>query len=159
LIVDDSYLWLKVLHLFGVTLFLGNIIVTAWWKLMADRTRNAQVIAFAQRQVALTDYVFTGCGATILLAAGWGNAAMHGMHVIHTYWLAWGLYLFSATGFIWAGILIPIQVRQSRMARQFAEGGNIPPAYWRLGRRWAFWGFIATVLPLVNYYWMVFKPN
>lgn len=157
-VMDESYLWLKTVHVFGVMLFLGNIIVTAWWKLMADHTRNPQIIAFAQRQVTYTDYVFTAGGAVILLASGWSNAAMHGMDVMHIRWLSWGLWLFSASGLIWVGILIPIQIRQSRMAKRFAEGGNIPPEYWRLGRLWAIWGFIATLLPLVNYYWMVFKP-
>ena len=49
--MENSYLWLKVLHIVGVVLFLGNIIVTGWWKNMADRTKNPQIIAFAQRQV------------------------------------------------------------------------------------------------------------
>ena len=35
----------KVVHLFGVVLFLGNIIVTAVWKLLADRTGEPRVIA------------------------------------------------------------------------------------------------------------------
>ena len=33
-----SYNAFKVIHLFGVVLFLGNIIVTALWKMLADRT-------------------------------------------------------------------------------------------------------------------------
>src|SRR5512136_2370553 len=98
---------------------------------MADRTRNPQIIAFAQRQVTLTDYVFTAGGAAILLAAGWGNAALHGMEVLQIRWLSWGLWLFCASGIIWVAILIPIQLRQARMARQFAVSGNIPPEYWR----------------------------
>ncbi|HPH07259.1 MAG TPA: DUF2269 family protein, partial [Methylotenera sp.] len=57
--MNDTYLWLKTIHILGVVLFLGNIIITGWWKVMADNTKNAQVIAFAQRQVTLTDYVFT----------------------------------------------------------------------------------------------------
>jgi uncharacterized membrane protein len=32
-------------HLFGVVIFLGNIIVTAFWKVMADRTRDPRNIA------------------------------------------------------------------------------------------------------------------
>ena len=64
--MDDSYLWLKTIHLLGVVLFLGNIIITGWWKFMADKTKNPQVIAFAQRQVTLTDFVFTAGGAAIL---------------------------------------------------------------------------------------------
>jgi uncharacterized membrane protein len=157
--LDDSYLWLKLAHLLGVTLFMGNIIVTAWWKLMADRTRNPEVIAFAQRQVTLTDYVFTAGGAAILLAAGWGNAVLHGMDVLHVKWLSYGLWLFSATGIIWVAILLPVQMRQARMARRFAQDGHIPAEYWRLGKIWAIAGFIATLLPLANYFLMVLKPN
>lgn len=60
--MDSSYLTLKSLHLAGVAIFLGNIVVTGWWKAMADRTRDARIIAFAQRQVTLTDWVFTAEG-------------------------------------------------------------------------------------------------
>lgn len=38
----------KVIHLLGVVLFLGNIIVTGLWKTFADRTREPGVIAYAQ---------------------------------------------------------------------------------------------------------------
>jgi hypothetical protein len=31
-----AYLFLKNLHLIGVVIFVGNILVTAWWKAMAD---------------------------------------------------------------------------------------------------------------------------
>ena len=75
----DSYLLLKTLHLVGVVIFLGNIIVTAWWKVMADRTRDPKIIAFAQRQVTLTDWVFTFGGVTLVAIGGYGNAALHGM--------------------------------------------------------------------------------
>jgi uncharacterized membrane protein len=126
---------------------------------MADRTQNPQVIAFAQRQVTLTDYVFTAGGATILFAAGWGNAALHGMDVMQINWLSWGLLLFTASGVIWVVILIPTQIRQERMAREFAVSGNIPPEYWRMCKRWNIWGSLATVLPLLNLYWMVLKPS
>jgi uncharacterized membrane protein len=34
----DNYLLLKSLHVLGVVIFLGNIIVTAVWKALADRT-------------------------------------------------------------------------------------------------------------------------
>jgi len=45
----DNYLLLKSLHVLGVVIFLGNIIVTGWWKVMADKTRESKIIAFAQR--------------------------------------------------------------------------------------------------------------
>ena len=154
----DSYLILKCLHILGVVLFLGNIIITGWWKFMADRTLNPQIIAFAQRQVTLTDFVFTAGGAGLLLIGGWGNAALHGME-IHSYrWMTWGFWLFNISGLIWVAILIPVQVKQAAMAKVFAVDNIIPAGYWVLVRRWYLWGVIATLLPLGNLYWMVFKP-
>jgi len=156
--MDNTYLWLKSLHLLGVVLFLGNIIITGWWKTMADRTKNPVIIAFAQRQVTLTDWVFTVGGVILILAGGLGNALLHDMDYLHTYWLAWGTWLFVASGIIWAVVLIPVQIAQDKMAKQFANGGEIPARYWQLGRLWIVFGTLATLLPMINLYWMVFKP-
>ena len=68
--MDSTYLTLKSLHIVGAVVFLGNIIVTGWWKVMADRTRDSRIIAFAQRQVTLTDFVFTAGGVALILATG-----------------------------------------------------------------------------------------
>jgi uncharacterized membrane protein len=156
--MENAYLILKSLHILGVVIFLGNIIVTGWWKVMADRTRNPVIIAFAQRQVTLTDFVFTAGGATLVLATGVGNAMLHGMDFLRIGWLAWGFWLFVISGLIWALILIPVQIRQARMARRFQAGGDIPQSYWTLGRIWIVFGLLATLIPLANLYWMVFKP-
>ncbi|MFM8332492.1 MAG: DUF2269 family protein [Candidatus Methylumidiphilus sp.] len=155
----NTYLVLKCLHILGAVIFLGNIIVTGWWKAMADRTGVPNIIAFAQRQVTLTDFVFTGGGVALVLVTGVANAVIHGMDYWHVRWLAWSLWLFLASGVIWLVILIPIQIKQAKMAREFADGGDIPEAYWRLGRLWMGFGILATVLPLLNIYWMVFKPS
>lgn len=50
-------LTIKSLHILGVSLFLGNIIVSAFWKVLADRTGNYAVIRFATRLVNVTDTV------------------------------------------------------------------------------------------------------
>ena len=154
----DTYLVLKSLHILGAVVFLGNIVVTGWWKVMADRTREPRIIAFAQRQVTLTDFVFTGGGVAMVLVTGVANAEIHHMDYWHVHWLAWGLGLFLASGVIWAAILIPLQVKLAHLAKDFADGGGIPDTYWRLGRLWLWFGVLATLLPLLNIYWMVFKP-
>lgn len=117
----NTYLALKSLHILGVVLFVGNIVVTAWWKVQADRTRHPAIVAFAQRQVTLTDWIF-------------------------------------ASGLLWVAILIPVQIKQARLARGFAANGPIPDEYWRLNRVWLWVGILATVLPAANLYFMVFKP-
>lgn len=156
--MDNTYLLLKSLHIFGAVIFLGNIIVTGWWKVMADRTRNPVVIAFAQRQVTLTDFIFTTGGVVLILATGIGNAILHNMNFLNIKWLSWGYWLFIISGIIWVTILIPVQIMQAKIARQFADGGDIPEKYWMLGRLWVIFGTLATVIPLANLYWMVFKP-
>jgi uncharacterized membrane protein len=66
--------------------------------------------------------------------------------------------LFVASGLIWIFILIPTQIAQARQARALASGKSIPDRYWRHNRRWVAWGVLATILPLANLYFMVFKP-
>jgi uncharacterized membrane protein len=154
----DSYLLLKSLHLVGVVIFIGNIIVTAWWKVMADRTRDPKIIAFAQRQVTLTDWIFTFGGVLLVAIGGYGNAGLHNMPMT-TPWLAWGSGLFIFSGVIWIAILIPVQTKLARIARTFADGSVIPEAYWRWERVWGVFGAIATIVPLANIAIMVFKPD
>ena len=153
----DTYLWLKTLHILGAILFLGNIIVTGWWKVMADRTREPRIVAFAQRQVIVTDYVFTLGGVLLVLGTGLVNAHWHGLSYADNPWLAWGTGLFVASGVIWVLILVPLQARLSRLSRSFAATASVPADYWRLCRSWNFWGVMATVLPLAAVYLMVFK--
>jgi uncharacterized membrane protein len=125
---------------------------------MADHTRDSKIIAFAQRQVTTTDWMFTFGGVTLVAIGGYGNAALHGMPLTVT-WLAWGNVLFLLSGVIWIAILIPVQIRLARITRMFAEAGSIPDHYWRLEALWVVFGVIATVLPVANIPIMVFKPE
>lgn len=152
-----SYQLLKSLHLLGVTLFLGNIIVTAAWKALADRTRRPAVIAYAQRLVGITDVAFTAVGAALIAVTGLLMAGGHAA-VFSATWLTWGYGLFFASGALWVFVLIPIQLKQTHLARNFRYEAEVPEQYWRFARLWAVFGTIATLLPLANLYLMVFKP-
>ncbi|MEQ8229841.1 MAG: DUF2269 family protein [Rhodospirillales bacterium] len=152
-----SYETLKLLHLLGVILFLGNIVVTAWWKVTADRTGNPAVIAHGQRQVILTDVIFTSLGVVLIAGSGAAMIAAAGWDVMEARWLQWGIGLFALSGGIWLIVLIPTQVQQMRLARTFKDGGDVPERYRQLAARWNLFGGLATVLPFLNLYWMVFK--
>jgi uncharacterized membrane protein len=154
-----TYLAFKVVHITGVVLFLGNIIVTGAWKVLADRTGDPRTIAFAQRLVTLTDWIFTLGGVILILIGAYGMVLTAGLDPLGPLWLIAGQSLFIASGIIWVAILIPVQIKQARQARAFASGGAIPEGYWRLCRLWVIWGTIATLLPLANLYFMVVKPN
>jgi len=147
------------LHVLGVILFLGNIVVTAMWKVLADRTKSPPVIAYAQRLVTITDVTFTTTGVILIIVAGQVLAGDYGGVFSGPSWLTWGWSLFIAAGVVWLAVLVPIEVQQERLARRFRDGGEIPDRYWRLSKLWAVSGGLATVLPLVTLYLMVFKPT
>ncbi len=152
-----SYELLKSLHLLGVVLFLGNIVVTAVWKVTADRTARPAVIAHAQRLVTVTDWTLTLPGAVLILFSGYAMAGGREA-LLSGGWLTTGWLLFITSGLLWLLVLIPIQVKQSRLARGFRDQEPIPARYWRLAALWSVVGTVATLLPLANLYLMVFKP-
>ncbi len=150
--------WLS-LRVLGVVLFLGNIIVTAAWKVLADRTKSPPVVAYAQRLVTVTDVAFTATGAVLIFISGQMLADDFGGVFSGPTWLTLGWALFVASGVIWAVILIPIQVMQARLAKSFRDARAIPERYWHLSTLWTVFGAVATALPLVNLYLMTFKPD
>jgi uncharacterized membrane protein len=150
--------WLT-MHLIGVVLFVGNITVTAVWKMLADRTREPPVVAYAQRLVVVTDIAFTATGVVLIIVSGQVMASDFGGVFGGPTWLTLGWSFFIASGVIWLAVLVPIELKQASLARGFRHGGEIPERYWRLSTLWAIFGAVATILPFVNIFLMVFKPD
>ena len=157
--IQINYLLLKLFHIIGSIIFVGNIMVTAFWKIMADRTRDPKIAAFGQRLVNLTDFAFTSIGAFMIIITGLMMAESYGESVWDVAWIGWGVGFFLISGLLWALVLFPVQVKQAWMAREFSEDSEIPDRYWRLGKIWITCGAVATLLPMINIYFMVFKPN
>jgi uncharacterized membrane protein len=65
--------------------------------------------------------------------------------------------LFVVAGLIWLLVLVPIQVRQAKLARNFA-GNDVGDDYRKLSRLWLFWGLISTVPLLAATWLMIAKP-
>lgn len=150
-------LTLKSLHIAGACLFIGNIIVSAFWKVLADRTRSFPVVSFATRLVNITDAVFTGLGVTLLLVTGHLLAGNYG-GVLSQPWIFWSYVLFGVSGALWMLVLVPLQLKQARILRA-SQNATIPNEYHRLARLWSLAGTVATVVPLPAIYLMVSKGN
>lgn len=151
-----SYEWMKFLHIVGVITLLGNISVTAWWKGMANRTGSLEVIRFAQRQVTLTDYIFTLPGALLIVVAGdlLAFALLDGQ-LWELEWLNWGRGLFLVVGLLWLLLLIPIQIKQARILKQLPQDGEIPRQYWQLSLYWNLIGSLTIIFSLGVLYLMI----
>jgi len=149
----------KFAHILGIVLLLGNITVTAVWKVFADRTSDAGIIAFGQRMVTGTDFGLTLPGIVLTIIGGYGAMYEARYDFPGPAWLIYSQLCFVAAGLVWMGVLIPIQVRQARMARQFASAGQVPVEYRALARRWLAWGLVATVPLIAALYFMIDKPG
>jgi uncharacterized membrane protein len=152
------YEFFKALHIFGLILMAGNVTVTAFWKVFADRTCKTQIIGFAQWLVTVTDFTFTLTGGFLMVIGGYGAALVGGLSLFETPWLVLGQLMLLVSGGIWLLILVPIQIRQARYARDFAIIGDVPEVYKKDSRTWLVWGLISTVPLTLGMYSMVFKP-
>lgn len=153
-------LFLKSLHLLFGALFLGNMIVSAVWKNLADRSRQPQVLLFSARLVLLTDWIFiAACGLGLVttgLVRAMGFFPTGGF--LKQPWIHIPLGFFVVSGLIWALALLPIEIQQRKLAEEAVQTGTIPAVYDRLSLRWNLLGALATLFILATLFVMVFKP-
>ena len=156
------YQWHVFLHIAGAVVFLGNIIVTGVWMLLAERTRSIPVIHFSAKAVIRADFLFTLPGVLLLVMNGlvmvvarWGG--WDAFHQVS--WITIALALFIASGVIWLGILIPVQHRMAVFSDPSDYPDTPPSQFFSAIHRWYFWGGLAIVLPLCSLYLMVHKPG
>ncbi len=153
-----TYYLFKSIHILGVVILVGNVTVTFIWKLYADRTRDPAVVAFAQGVVSWTDRAFTAGGALLVIVGGYGMMVVADLDPIGVGWLFWSQVWFYGIGFVWLFVLIPLQVIQARLAREFAITGAIPESYWRLCGYWNVVGIASTMPFLYVMYLMIARP-
>ncbi len=147
--------YLKTIHIFCACLFIGNVVVSGMWAALAERTRKHEIIKFSNRLVLITDCLFTGPGAVGVFVTGHMMASQYGGSA-SAGWLAWSYALFGLSGLIWAVVLLPIQLKQRSLLRQY---DHITPDYLRLSKVWQLSGAIATLFPLPILYLMVSKAS
>lgn len=145
---------LVALHVLGAVLFVGNIITAAFWKLMAEREGNPQVIASAAKRVMAADYWFTIPGIVLLLSSGHVLMAQGGYSLLSFSWISLAYGMFILSGVLWMVVLLPAQ----RAMIRHSQNGQLGAEYNKASNTWNLWGTVATVLPLVTLYLMVVKP-
>lgn len=153
-----GYSILKILHLFSVIVFMGNITIGIFWLRFALKTRDFSIIHHTIKGIIKADRIFTIPSVSILIIAGIG-AAMHGGYSIFgTGWILWSLVLVLISGFAFSAMLAPIQ----RKIRSLTEKGGIATeSEWlplmKLVRQWNIWGFVAWFTPLLALLMMIMK--
>jgi uncharacterized membrane protein len=150
------YEWHLFLHILGVILFVGNIVVTGMWMAMAERNHNTRVLRFSAATVNWADVFFTAPGIILIvlnglfLAAKWGGPFATG-------WLMAGASLFLVSGVVWVVFLIGYQDKMIRLSTGSNSDAELPGEFFSVLHRWYFWGAVATILPVAASIFMVVK--
>jgi uncharacterized membrane protein len=152
-----AYDWYLFLHIFGVVLFVGNIIVTGAWMYLAERTRETAVLRFASRVVNWADVAFTAPGIILIVIGGLTISSNRWGGPLATGWLMAGATLFLASGVVWIAFLIRYQDKMIKLTEGSGGGAELPKEFFSTLHRWYFWGAVATILPIAASIFMVVK--
>jgi uncharacterized membrane protein len=152
--------WIKLVHLFAVTMFLGNVVTGLFWHAHAARTRDPRLLAHTMDGIIRSDRWFTNPGALLVVVAGVAGALVRGLPLLGTDWILGAIVLFSVSGAVFALRVAPLQRQLLAMARAGERGEPFEYArYHALARRWEAWGALALATPLAAFVLMVLKPG
>jgi uncharacterized membrane protein len=142
---------LRLLHLTGAVLLLGNVVVTGVWATYLYRARPRVPFQAVARAILWTDLAFTFLGGVLLTISGILLTMRQGYRVADTPWLLKGIAALAVSTLLWIAVLLPDQWRMERLA----EGDNAMLR--RLFVRWSVVGWGATLVLFYGLYVMVGK--
>jgi len=158
--VDHSggpvYQLLRVIHVFAVIVFMGNIITGLFWKMHADATKNETIMAHTMRGLIRADRWFTVPGVVVITVAGILAAVKAGLPLLGTGWILWSIVAFSLSGVAFMWKVAPLQKRLLRMLE--TEGTLDWARYRSQSLQWELWGLFATLTPAAAVALMIWKP-
>lgn len=148
-------LTVKALHILGALLFLGAGMMTAWYKVRADRSGDPAVVVWCQREIVRADWLFTLPSAIVLPASG--------LYLVHAYGMPWttgwvllGIGAFALSGLLWLPA-VWLQIRMRRLAEEALASGTLPAEFHRLNRIWMALGVPAFVIAVATVWLMTVK--
>lgn len=149
---------LRLAHVVGATVLFGTGAGIAFFMLMANRTRDARLIAHVSATVVIADTLFTATAAILQPITGAWLALLIGWPLT-TEWIVFSLGLYVVVGLFWLPVLW-IQIRLRDMARVAAARDEpLPARYHRLYRVWFAFGFPAFLSMIGILYLMLIRPD
>jgi hypothetical protein len=146
-----GYEWHKLLHLTGVILFFGNMIVGPLWLAFAWADTNRRHFGFAVRTLVAADIWLTMPGVQLTVWNGVALATAFGGARTQP-WLVEALALVALTSLLAVLVVLPAQEALARAAEVGDES-----AVRRALIRWSVWGVVISVPPSVVVVLMVTK--
>jgi uncharacterized membrane protein len=141
---------LKLFHILGAVLLIGNVLVTGLWAALLWHERSTLPYARVARIILWADLAFTVIGGTVLTITGILLVIRGGYDWRTIPWLRHGIFALAAGTGIWLALLLPDQWRLVR----WNEGH---PRYRSVYLRWTVVGWATTLVLLFGLWAMVSK--
>jgi uncharacterized membrane protein len=124
----------KVIHVLGTVLLFGTGMGTAFFLLMAYRSRDLDAIRVTARHVIIADWLFTTPAVVLQPITGVALMLLLGYR-FDTAWFAAVVVLLVLTGACWIPVVF-IQYRLRDLAISATSFDTLPQEFHRLMRRW-----------------------
>lgn len=147
-----SYQWHKALHIMGVVILMGNMIVGPIWFLYAYYSKDRTLLLFANRLLQLTDLYLTIPGIALTVINGLFLASVFG-GTRHVPWLFQSMMWLYV---MWA-LSVPLIYLQERLYSAIDKEPPNDVEITKLLFRWGILGSAITIPPTVIFCLMIFK--
>ncbi|HET9716008.1 MAG TPA: DUF2269 domain-containing protein [Pseudolabrys sp.] len=152
------YFVLKYLHVIGGSVLLGTGVGIAFFMLMANRTREPEVIAGVAKIVVIADFLFTATAVVLQPITGLALAHVSGYSLLEP-WILWSIVLYLFTGAFWLPV-VWMQIRMRNLANEAViKSTPLPLEYYRLFSLWFSFGFPAFAAVATIFWLMIAKPS
>jgi uncharacterized membrane protein len=148
-----AYLIFKLIHVFAVIFFVGNIVIGIFWKYYGDSSNDPKIIASTIKGIIKADRIFTMPAVAFLILAGFGAMGI-GYIPFETGWIIWGLIMIIISAAAFMAKVVPAQKKLLKIAETDPFDKSL---YDSVSNEWNLWGSIATVAPLIAVVLMVLK--
>ncbi|CAA6808032.1 MAG: Membrane protein [uncultured Sulfurovum sp.] len=152
-----SYDLLLFTHIASVILLLGVGAGSAFYKFMADRSGNLEVIVHTNKMVVLADWLFITPSA--ILQPLTGVLLMNMLNIsIWTPWLLASIILYIFAGVLWL-VAVYLQIRMKDMALEVQrKEETLGKEYFLFVKYWVILGIFSFLAMASVFVLMVFKP-
>lgn len=145
------FLFVKLIHVLSIIIFLGNMIVTGYWKKESEHY-GLEVRVFGNKQAKYTDSIFVEFTGLLVLGSGLLLVYLHPSYTLTTTFVMWALILWTASLVFWMASVPYLRKQRVNLLRN--EGKK----YKYYDRRWWYWGLAATAADFAILPLMLWKP-
>ena len=153
-----DYNLLILAHLASVVLLLGVGGGSAYYKFMADRTRDVEIIVHTNKMVVLADWLFTT--PSVILQPVTGIILINGLNIKwqNESWLSLSIALYIFSVLLWL-VAVYLQIKMKNLAIEAKQNNALlDDNYYKLVWYWVLLGIFSFLAMGSIFYLMVYKP-